>query len=92
MFPVRYELNFYINLLRNSVFKGLMRGASTARHHQRQCMYICCENSFAQAQNSLHHLYGDSLMQQLNVTALRLSITEYTSHRIISGNCISCAS
>jgi hypothetical protein len=22
MFPVRYELNFYINLLRNSVFKG----------------------------------------------------------------------
>jgi hypothetical protein len=23
MFPVRYELNFYINLLRNSVFKGL---------------------------------------------------------------------
>jgi hypothetical protein len=24
MFPVRYELNFYINLLRNSVFKGLV--------------------------------------------------------------------
>jgi hypothetical protein len=24
MFPVRYELNFYINLLRNSVFKGLI--------------------------------------------------------------------
>jgi hypothetical protein len=23
MFPVRYELNSYINLLRNSVFKGL---------------------------------------------------------------------
>jgi hypothetical protein len=23
MFPVRYGLNFYINLLRNSVFKGL---------------------------------------------------------------------
>jgi hypothetical protein len=25
MFPVRYELNSYINLLRNSVFKGLIR-------------------------------------------------------------------
>jgi hypothetical protein len=25
MFPVRYELNFYVNLLRNSVFKGLIR-------------------------------------------------------------------
>jgi hypothetical protein len=25
MFPVRYELNSYINLLRNSVFKGLKR-------------------------------------------------------------------
>jgi hypothetical protein len=24
MFPVRYELNSYINLLRNSVFKGLI--------------------------------------------------------------------
>jgi hypothetical protein len=24
MFPVRYGLSFYINLLRNSVFKGLM--------------------------------------------------------------------
>jgi hypothetical protein len=24
MFPVRCELNFYINLLRNSVFKGLI--------------------------------------------------------------------
>jgi hypothetical protein len=23
VFPVRYELNIYINLLRNSVFKGL---------------------------------------------------------------------
>jgi hypothetical protein len=23
MFPVRYELNSYINLLRNSVFKGI---------------------------------------------------------------------
>jgi hypothetical protein len=26
MFPVRYELNSYINLLRNSVFKGLILG------------------------------------------------------------------
>jgi hypothetical protein len=25
MFPVRYELNSYINLLRNSVLKGLRR-------------------------------------------------------------------
>jgi hypothetical protein len=25
VFPVRYELNSYINLLRNSVFKGLIR-------------------------------------------------------------------
>jgi hypothetical protein len=25
MFPVRYELRFYINLLRNSVFKGLIK-------------------------------------------------------------------
>jgi hypothetical protein len=25
MFPVRYELNLYINLLRNSVFKGLIK-------------------------------------------------------------------
>jgi hypothetical protein len=24
MFPVRYGLNFYINFLRNSVFKGLI--------------------------------------------------------------------
>jgi hypothetical protein len=24
VFPVRYELNSYINLLRNSVFKGLI--------------------------------------------------------------------
>jgi hypothetical protein len=24
MFPVRYELDLYINLLRNSVFKGLI--------------------------------------------------------------------
>jgi hypothetical protein len=27
MFPVRYELNSYINLLRNSVFKGLSNSA-----------------------------------------------------------------
>jgi hypothetical protein len=25
VFPVRYELNSYINLLRNSVFKGVIR-------------------------------------------------------------------
>jgi hypothetical protein len=29
MFPVRYELHFYINLLRNSVFKGLRRWTLT---------------------------------------------------------------
>jgi hypothetical protein len=30
MFPVRYELNSYINLLRNSVFKGLIWGSITS--------------------------------------------------------------
>jgi hypothetical protein len=32
MFPVRYELNFYINLLRNSVFKGLTLLLCSAYH------------------------------------------------------------
>jgi hypothetical protein len=32
MFPVRYELNSYINLLRNSVFKGLICINITKKH------------------------------------------------------------
>jgi hypothetical protein len=31
VFPVRYGLDFYINLLRNSVFKGLMLSIPAAR-------------------------------------------------------------
>jgi hypothetical protein len=35
MFPVRYELNSYINLLRNSVFKGLNKVEAEQIRHTR---------------------------------------------------------
>jgi hypothetical protein len=32
MFPVRYELNFYINLLRNSFFKGVIEEGNVSAY------------------------------------------------------------
>jgi hypothetical protein len=44
VFPVRYELNVYINLLRNSVFKGLIStyviSTSRERSHYSVSYYI----------------------------------------------------
>jgi hypothetical protein len=37
VFPVRYGLNFYINLLRNSVFKGLIHGVSARLDYGTYC-------------------------------------------------------
>jgi hypothetical protein len=45
MFPVRYELNIYINMLRNSVFKGLIIvsiGQKLMYHAHLNAVYLIC--------------------------------------------------
>jgi hypothetical protein len=52
MFPVRYELNFYINLLINSVFKGLN---TYFLPHRKQAM-SASENEPVNAAYSENHM------------------------------------
>jgi hypothetical protein len=52
MFPVRYGLNFYINLLRNSVFKGLIviriMHYSDCNYNIENSYYIALVNTLCQ--------------------------------------------
>jgi hypothetical protein len=53
VFPVRYGLNFYINLLRNSVFKGLKE----SRYFQHFLLSYIIHVSTVRITN----LFGDSV-------------------------------
>jgi hypothetical protein len=48
VFPVRYELNFYINLLRNSVFKGLNGDTQNQSVENPTVSYVLVVNELRQ--------------------------------------------